>query len=359
MFVIQGATQNGNFELQGDQESNLTDWTFSTTGGGQGIRDTSVPKTGTHNVTADSISGAGEVTLTSDFAMQTGHSYQAKVWVRSSSIVNLNTVSMTVGENVTPLVLLSGSANDTYVQHTFNFVSTGVDFAIVMSFAENTDPLFIDDVTLEDVTVFHAMTASAGSHGSISPSGVTNVIEGTSQAFDLIPDAHYHIDTVTVDGVASGTNSPHNFDDILADHKIDVTFAIDTFVITLNSPTNGSIYPYASETVNYGAGLSVAITPNAGYELDTVLIDGSVVPSANPFVFTNITANHLFQCTMRVYTGGGRTISLPRFVGAPAQRFGKYVYINGVSTEKVDVNSVKGQNHLLELYAAGIYFTLS
>jgi hypothetical protein len=360
MYVIQGDTQNGNFETPGDQDNNLTDWTFDVSGSGQGIRDTSVPKTGTHNVTADSVIGAGSVTLTSDFAMQTGHTYRAKVWVRSSSGLMQSDISMTVGEFATPLQFLSGSSHSAYAQYTFNFVSTGVDFAIVMGFTSNTDPWFLDDVTLEDITVLHTITPSVtGGHGQTMPYDAVSVIEGTNQDVDLIPDVGYHIDSVTVDGSPSGTNSPHTFSDIQADHAIDVVFAINTFDITLNSPTNGSIYPFASANVNYGGSLSIAITPNAGYELDTILVDGSPVPKANPYVFTNVTADHLFQCTMKVKVGGLSTVTLPEFAGAPAQRFGKFIYINGVSVNKIDVDSVKGQNHLLELYAAGIYFTLS
>jgi hypothetical protein len=76
----------------------------------------------------------------------------------------------------------------------------------------------------------HTITASSGANGSISPSGSISVNNGSDQAFTIIPNSGYHIDTVTVDGGAVSATSPYTFTSVTADHTISATFAADVVV---------------------------------------------------------------------------------------------------------------------------------
>lgn len=73
------------------------------------------------------------------------------------------------------------------------------------------------------------ITASAGSHGTIDPSGAVSVNYGSSQSFTITPEIKYHIETLVIDGVTTTyppkITSPYTFSNVLADHTIDVTFA--------------------------------------------------------------------------------------------------------------------------------------
>ncbi len=71
----------------------------------------------------------------------------------------------------------------------------------------------------------HTITASAGAHGSISPSGAVLVIDGASQSFFITPDANYHVADVLVDSVSVGAVTSYNFTNVIANHTIAATFA--------------------------------------------------------------------------------------------------------------------------------------
>lgn len=73
----------------------------------------------------------------------------------------------------------------------------------------------------------HTITASAGEHGSISPSGSVAVAEGADRAFTFTPESGYHVDTVTVDGKSAGSDSSYTFTNVTSDRSISVSFAQD------------------------------------------------------------------------------------------------------------------------------------
>jgi hypothetical protein len=70
----------------------------------------------------------------------------------------------------------------------------------------------------------YTITASAGSGGSISPSGAVYVTEGNSQIFAITPDSEYRINTVAVDGKSQGAVTTYTFTNVTASHTINATF---------------------------------------------------------------------------------------------------------------------------------------
>lgn len=70
----------------------------------------------------------------------------------------------------------------------------------------------------------HTITATAGSGGSISPSGEVAVTEGTDQAFAITPDEGNKVRDVTIDGKSVGALGSYTFEDVRGDHTISVTF---------------------------------------------------------------------------------------------------------------------------------------
>ena len=58
---------------------------------------------------------------------------------------------------------------------------------------------------------------------------------------------------------------------------VTATFTINTFTITASAGANGSITPSGAISVNYGASQSFTITPNSGYHVADVLVDGGSV----------------------------------------------------------------------------------
>jgi len=73
----------------------------------------------------------------------------------------------------------------------------------------------------------YTITASAGSHGSISPSGSITVNQGSDKSFTITPNTGYQIDDVLVDGSSMGAVSSYTFTNVTQDHTIYATFVSD------------------------------------------------------------------------------------------------------------------------------------
>ncbi|MDR2711995.1 MAG: Ig-like domain-containing protein [Clostridiales bacterium] len=74
----------------------------------------------------------------------------------------------------------------------------------------------------------------------------------------------------------------------------------DTYhTITATAGANGSISPSGSVSVLEGTGQTFTFTPNSGYEVDTVTVDGTAVPAAGSYSFTNVTTNHTINVTFK------------------------------------------------------------
>lgn len=70
----------------------------------------------------------------------------------------------------------------------------------------------------------HALHASAGSGGMITPSGDLQVVEGTMMPFTVIPDPGYDVADVLMDGASVGKVLSYAFENITANHTINASF---------------------------------------------------------------------------------------------------------------------------------------
>ncbi len=141
------------------------------------------------------------------------------------------------------------------------------------------------------------ITGSAGAHGAII--GATDVLAGSDLTVGIQADAGYHIANVSVDGVSKGVVSSFTFLNVTADHTISATFAVNTattFTITGSAGTGGSLSISGATVVEGGSNLTVGVTPDTGYEIVSVTVDGVAKP-LGAVTFTNIAANHTVSAT--------------------------------------------------------------
>jgi len=159
----------------------------------------------------------------------------------------------------------------------------------------------------------YTITASSGANGSVAPPGVTTVPYNGSQAYTITPNTGYHIVDVLVDAVSVGPVSNYTFNNVTANHTISATFAINTFSIVATSGPNGSIAPPGTTTVNYGDSQSYTITPNSGYSVTDVKVDGVSVGAVTNYTFNNVQADHTIDAqfgnspVVNIDTGNGYT----------------------------------------------------
>jgi len=137
-------------------------------------------------------------------------------------------------------------------------------------------------------------------HGTISPGGVTTVIYQGSQQYTITPDPGYHIENVFVNGEAVGAVPEFLFTNVHANHTIQARFGINSYTITPSAGHGGSILPRDPVTVEYGGIIDLLITPETGYHIADVFVDGVSIGSPNEYTFTNIEKNHTLLASFAI-----------------------------------------------------------
>jgi len=167
-------------------------------------------------------------------------------------VSSINVDGTTLGPVATAIYAAAG-------QYTFTHVKA--DHTITVTFAIN--QYFI---------------VSAAVNGTIDPGFPGTLVDyGSDQTFNYSPDPGYHLAYLWVDGNLKDINTypdSYTFANVTHAHIILAVFEINTYDIT-TSVTNGTIDP--STTVEHGDDVTINYSPDAGYHLDSLLIDGSPV----------------------------------------------------------------------------------
>jgi len=157
------------------------------------------------------------------------------------------------------------------------------------------------DITnrLNNTGTKYTITASAGTGGAITPSGAVSVYAGASQTFSIAGESTgYVLADVLVDSVSQGPITSYTFTSVSANHTISATYtALTPYTITASAGTGGTISPSGAVTVYSGKNQTFTITPNTGYAIAGVLVDGVDNGKINTYTFSNVTANHTISVT--------------------------------------------------------------
>jgi hypothetical protein len=150
----------------------------------------------------------------------------------------------------------------------------------------------------------YTLTATAGTGGTISPSGAVTVNHGDNQAFSFNVASGYEVDVVTVDGsVVPSPGTSYTFTNVTANHTIHVTFkptATPQFTIVASAGTGGTINPSGNVIVNQGTNQTFYFVPDDHWKIEEVKVDGSVVNfTDDQYSFLNVTANHTIHVTFQ------------------------------------------------------------
>ncbi len=191
-------------------------------------------------------------------------------------------------------VLIDGVSVGTGAEH--KFFNVTADHTIWAVFARDT----------------FTITPSAGANGNISPNWQQVVDRGAdSQTFTFSPNVGYHVVNVLVDGVPIGIVDSYTFNNVTADHTIDVLFEINTYTINASASVGGTITPSGAQMVMHGADSAMyTITPDTGYYIADVKVDGVSKGAITSFQFTNVKAAHTIEATFALKT-------VTRYSGSP------------------------------------------
>jgi hypothetical protein len=156
--------------------------------------------------------------------------------------------------------------------------------------------------TFENVTAPHTInvitalrtytiTASAGANGFISPVGVVTASYGQNRSFTFAPAGGYEIDQVLIDGIENGEaalNGAYVFLNITDDHTIHVTFKQIRLFIRSSAVGSGVIDPFGVSEIPYGEAITYTITPDNGYEISKVFVNGNDMGAISTYTFAAV-----------------------------------------------------------------------
>lgn len=131
-----------------------------------------------------------------------------------------------------------------YVPFTLNFnydLSWGNDLQFIFQNPGGDNTLLLDDVRLVAVPTYRTVTASvSGGHGTISPSGVNQVLYNGRPVFTLTPDPGYRVSTIRINGVLQQEMGIHYaMPNVLVDSTLEVTFGLPDWTFDVDGYLDG------------------------------------------------------------------------------------------------------------------------
>jgi hypothetical protein len=145
------------------------------------------------------------------------------------------------------------------------------------------------DATFKPKPHQYLLTPVAGNNGKISPEQPVVVQAGGSQTFTITPGSGFIIADVRVDGKSVGAKNSYTFSNVQHDSTITATFTRGhTYTITPSAGPHGTISPSKPVTVPSGGSQTFTMTPDAGYAVADVLVDGKSVGAVSSYTFSNV-----------------------------------------------------------------------
>ena len=141
-----------------------------------------------------------------------------------------------------------------------------------------------------------SVSASPTVGGTVEGGGTYNC--GAQATVTAYPNEGYNFVNWTEDGEVVHNQPTYTFT-VEGNRNLVAHFTQISYTITATAGTGGSISPSGTVTVPHGGSQAFTITPNAGYVIADVLVDGSSVGAVSSYTFTNVTSNHTIHATFR------------------------------------------------------------
>lgn len=114
----------------------------------------------------------------------------------------------------------------------------------------------------------------------------------------IVEDGYVHDDNIPYGSVVS--QSPEGGTEIVAGSAVRVTLSagpeIVQYTITVSAGEGGSVSP-GTTTVEAGKDITFTITPDTGYVVDSLVVDGEQVQSLDSYAFLSVDTNHTLSVT--------------------------------------------------------------
>lgn len=194
------------------------------------------------------------------------------------------TVSKTTANYQDEITITVTPADDYEVKK----VSVDTNYLVVVT--PNTDGTYSFTMPADNVTVNvtfklidHDVTTTTTSNGSYS-TDVSTANTGDTVIITTSPDIGYEVDTITVTGavsgdtvtVTAGSSGTYTFTMPSEQVSISVTYKMTDYEVAVIETANGEV-SVSSDTANYGDVVTITATPEAGYKVGTVTVNGTEI----------------------------------------------------------------------------------
>lgn len=149
-------------------------------------------------------------------------------------------------------------------------------------------------------TDVRTITATADEGSTVTPAGTFTVSVEEGKTFSIEAKENYAIADVTLNGVSvldqvkDGTFTVPASEE---DQELVVTSRSTLHTITATAGEGGTITPSGDVTVSEGDGQTFTITPNDGYVIADVKVDGESVGRVDSYAFDGVTEDHSIEAT--------------------------------------------------------------
>ncbi|MBD3420278.1 MAG: hypothetical protein GF398_09205 [Chitinivibrionales bacterium] len=114
----------------------------------------------------------------------------------------------------------------------------------------------------------YTLNVTSNGNGTTTPSGGVSVSHGTPQSISAAPDAGYHFVNWTVTSGAAAIDDPNSANTAVSltsgNAEVQANFALNSYVLTVNSDGNGTTAPDGDVSVSHGIAQPVSATPGTG-----------------------------------------------------------------------------------------------
>ena len=140
------------------------------------------------------------------------------------------------------------------------------------------------------------ITASAYYGGEISPSGTIQVDYNGTQGFTITALPCYQIDYLVINGnqdygLHGQTSGTYTFHNVVQNQSIGAFFLQIPYSITSSAGSGGTISPSGQVVVLCGQNQAFTITPDSGYVISAVHVNGSNIGTPSTYTFQDVMAN--------------------------------------------------------------------
>ena len=243
------------------------------------------------------------VTLTSpvggeSWGIGTSH---AITWTATDDIgiAGVDLAYSTDGGATFPNVIATGIANSGAYAWTLPGVP-GANYRVRVTVRDGGNNTATDASASNFAVIGWNVTASAGTGGTIAPSGVSLVGDGATPSYTITPATGYHVADVLVNGASVGAVTNYTFAAVHADQTIAASFAINTYTLTVNVSGSGSVAK-SPDQATYTHGTAVQLTATATPPFTFAGWSGDTTGATNPVTIA-MTGNKTITATFTQHT---------------------------------------------------------